>query len=88
LGMIELSLGEYEDALRHLEAAYAVEPDSDTTRQLLGEALIVNGHIQDGEALWADVSNEQSQLDIRVFWYNFIGDTERAEWVQQAANGE
>ena len=85
LGMIELSLGEYEDALRHLEAAYAAEPESVTTRQLLGEALIVNGRLDEGRALWATVSNDQGQLDLRAFWYRHIGDAERAEWIRQAA---
>lgn len=86
LGMIELSLGEYEAALQHLEAAYAVEPESMTTRQLYGEALIVNGRVDEGRALWAGVSNAQRQLDIRAWWYRHIGDSERAEWIEQAAS--
>jgi tetratricopeptide (TPR) repeat protein len=84
LGMIELSLGEYEDALRHLQAAYESEPWSVTTRQLLGEALIANGRLDEGGALWAGVSNEQGQLAARMHWYRHIGDKERAAWVQQA----
>jgi tetratricopeptide (TPR) repeat protein len=85
LGMIELSMGEYEDALAHLEAAYAIEPGSVTTRQLYGEALIVNGQVGEGQALWETVSNEERQLDIRGWWYGHIGETERAEWIEQAA---
>jgi putative inorganic carbon (HCO3(-)) transporter len=85
LGMIELSLGEYGDALRHLEAASSAEPASETTCQLLGEALIVNGRVAEGQALWATLGAEQSQLAARVFWYQHIGDAERAAWVQQAA---
>ena len=88
LGMIELSLGQYEDALAHLEAAYAAEPNVTTTRQLLGEALIVNGRIEEGQALWSDANKEQGQLDARVYWYQHIGETERAEWIQQAANSQ
>jgi cytochrome c-type biogenesis protein CcmH/NrfG len=88
LGMIELSLGQYEDALAHLEAAYAVEPNVTTTRQLFGEALIVNGRIEEGQALWSDVTREQGQLDARIFWYEYIGDTERAAWIRQAASGQ
>jgi hypothetical protein len=87
LGMIELSLGEYGDALAHLEAAYAAEPWSVTTRQLYGEALIVNGRLEEGQALWSGVSNEQGQLDGRVFWYQHIGDAQRAQWLRQAAQG-
>lgn len=85
LGTIELSLGDYEDALRHLRAAYAAEPWSVTTRQLLGEALVVNGHLEEGRALWADVNNEQKQLELRAFWYGFIGDARREADVRYAA---
>ena len=88
LGMIELSLGEYEDALAHLEMAYAEEPGSVTTRQLYGEALIVNGRVDEGRALWAGVNTEQGQLRLRLYWYKSIGDTERAAWVQQAMEGQ
>jgi hypothetical protein len=86
LGMIELSLGEYETALANLQAAFRREAGSQTTRQLLGEALIANGQIEQGRALWSTVSNAQMQLDIRVFWYEYIGDTERSAWMQQAAS--
>jgi O-antigen ligase len=88
LGQIELSLGEYEDALTHLAAAYAAEPWSTTTRQLYGEALITNGRVDEGQALWTGVNDEQGQLQIRNFWYEHIGDAERAEWVQQAARDQ
>lgn len=87
LGMIELALGEYDDALTHLAAAYAVEPESETTRQLYGEALIVNGRVDEGRALWAGVRNTHRQLQSRVYWYRLIGDTTRAAWVQQALEG-
>jgi hypothetical protein len=85
LGTIELSLGEYEAALGHLEAAYAAEPGSVTTRQLYGEALIVNGRVDGGRALWAEVNDAQGQLRLRAFWYQHIGDAERAAWVKAAA---
>jgi hypothetical protein len=82
--MIELSMGDYEDALGHLEAAHTAEPWNEINRRLLGEALIVNGHPQEGAALWAGVSNEQRQLEARAYWYEHIGDAERAAWVRQA----
>jgi tetratricopeptide (TPR) repeat protein len=85
LGQIELSLGEYAAALGHLQAAYAAEPSSNTTRQLLGEAYLANGQRQEGQMLWSGVSNEQGQLDIRVWWYDYIGEKERAEWMRWAA---
>ena len=88
LGMIELSLGEYRDALVHLSEAYSAEPNVTTTQQLLGEALIVNGYIEEGQALWRDIHTEQGQLDARIFWYKHIGDAERAAWIQQAAKSQ
>jgi tetratricopeptide (TPR) repeat protein len=85
LGMIELSRGEYADALDHLAAAYQAEPGSTTTRQLYGEALLANGHLAKGQALWAGLDNGQGQLDIRAWWYRHMGDTQRAAWIAQAA---
>ena len=85
LGMIELALGRYGDALPHLEAAYRSEPGSETTRQLLGEAYLANGRLEEGRALWATVGNKQSQLQARAWWYGHIGDVERAEWMKEAA---
>ncbi|MFN2185509.1 MAG: O-antigen ligase family protein [Anaerolineae bacterium] len=88
LGMIELSLGQYEDALARLEAAYAAEPNATTTRQLLGEALIVNGRLEEGQALWSDIKRDEGQLEARVYWYEHIGDVERAAWVRLAADNQ
>ena len=88
LGMIELSLGQYEDALKHLRAAYDVESTSVTARQLLGEALIVNGYVDEGHTLWAGVNKEQQQLELRAFWYEHIGDDEQAARLRQAARGQ
>jgi hypothetical protein len=88
LGLIELSQGDVEEALHHLEAAYKAEPGSVATRQLLGEALIVSGRFDEGAALWSDVNNSQQQLDLRVWWYKHNGDHEHAELLRRAASGE
>ena len=85
LGQIELSLGQYEAALDHLKAAYAVEPASNTTRQLLGEAYLANGQREEGRVLWSGVRNDRQQLEIRAWWYEHIGEKERAEWMRWAA---
>jgi len=85
LGQIELSLGEYADALGHLERAYAAESWSPTTRLLYGEALIVNGRLDEGQALWAGLSPGEGQFRGRAFWYRYIGDGQRAAWIEQAA---
>ena len=86
LGQIELSLAEYEDALAHLEMAYFLSPQDNATRQLLGEAFIANGALQDGLALWQTVNNGQNQLPIREFWYGFIGDVDRRDSISAVLN--
>jgi len=77
LGQIELSLGQYDAARAHLEAAYTAAPWDNATRQLYGEALIVTGEKARGAALWETVNNAQGQLTVREFWYGAIGEGER-----------
>ena len=48
-----------------------------TARQLYGEALIVNDHLEEGAALWKKVNNKQGQLKYREFWYEHISDQKR-----------
>ncbi len=86
LGQLELSLGNYAAAQQHLALAYASMPWSHTTRQLYGEALVVNGRLADGAALWAAVNNDQDQLAARLFWYEYIQDSKRKDQIQQIIN--
>ena len=83
LGQIELSLGEYEDALDHLKLAHSGTPWDNASRQLLGEAYLVNGFAEEGRALWKTVNNRQDQLEIREFWYNYIEDDLRAASIRE-----
>jgi tetratricopeptide (TPR) repeat protein len=84
LGQIELSLGEYEDALTHLTVAYKMTPWDNATRQLLGEAYLVNGRLAEGSELWSTVQATRKQLEIRAYWYEYIGDRQRLSWIQSA----
>lgn len=77
LGQIELSLGEYKQALAHLEEAYRQAPWDNATRQLLGEAYLVNGRTIEGQVLWETVNDAQDQLAARRFWYKHIGEEDR-----------
>ncbi len=86
LGQIELSLAQYEDALDHLEMAYARSPQDNATRQLLGEAYITNGALEKGAVLWQTIDSGQHQLPIRQFWYGYIGDNERQENISIVIN--
>ena len=85
LGQIELSLAEYDNALVHLEQAYAITPWDNATRQLYGEALIVTGRVNEGAAQWSTVNNSEQQLILRAFWYEHIGDTARLEAIRPIA---
>jgi hypothetical protein len=82
LGQIELSLADYDNALTHLQSAYASTPWDNASRQLLGEAVAVHGQTAEAAALWQTINNAQGQLDARIFWYQYIEDTQRLEWVQ------
>jgi O-antigen ligase len=87
LGMIDLAQGRYDLALTHLEAAYASEPGSEVTRSLLAEAYVANGRLQEGMSMFASVGNAGGRLAARVYWYAYIGDGERHEWMRQAIEG-
>ena len=85
LGQIELSRGEYEAALQHLEAAYAAAPGHRATRQLLGELYAMNGQPERARALWQTVDLGLKQLELRAAWYKRLGEPERAAAIQAAA---
>ena len=87
LGQIELSRGEYEAARRHLEAAYAAAPEQRATRQLLGEVYAIGGQPTEAAALWGTLDLTAGQLPIRAWWYDSIGDTEKAQQVRAVADG-
>lgn len=74
LGQIELSLGDYAAARRHLEAAYAAAPWQRPTRQLLAEAYTITGDSARAAPLWASVDLSQGQLSLRKWWYEAVGE--------------
>jgi len=84
LGQLYLSLGQYEEALHYLLLAYQRAPWDNATRQLLGEALILNGRLEEGAKLWSTVNVEQDQLNLRRYWYQYLGDDGRQDVIQQA----
>lgn len=84
LGQIELSQGNFDQALAHLEAAYRLTPWDNGTRQMLGEAYIVTGDGRRGTVLWSDVDNTHGQLEARAYWYRWLGDAERQQLIRNA----
>jgi len=87
LAMVDLAMGRYDQALAHLEAAYGEEPDSEPTRSLLAEAYVANGLLEQGRSMFATVGNSGGRLAARAYWYAYIGDRERHEWMKQAIEG-
>jgi tetratricopeptide (TPR) repeat protein len=79
LGQIELSLGDYERALAHLNEAYHRAPTDNTTRQLLGEAYAANGRVSEATTVWQTVETGQQRLQLRQYWYASIGDQRREQ---------
>ncbi len=84
LGQIELSLGQYDTARRHLEAAYAAAPGHRATRQMLAESYAIDGELERAAALLGTVDVSQNQMDARIWWYNHIGQPDRADLIRQA----
>lgn len=84
LGQIELSLGQYEAARQHLEAAYAAAPGHRATRQMLAESYAIAGNVPRAAELLATVDLSLKQMALRVFWYEHVGEPQNAERIQQA----
>ena len=84
LGQIELSRGQYDAARAHLESAYAAAPQSRATRQMLAESYAIAGDVGRAAELLRTVDTSAGQIDARVFWYEHIGEPQRAEWLRQA----
>jgi O-antigen ligase len=87
LGQIELSLGAYDEARHHLEAAHRAAPQQQATQQLFGESLALTGDVARAAALWRAIPLEQDQLAIRHGWYSSANDAQsalRAQWVTEA----
>jgi len=87
LGQIELSLGQYQAARRHLEAAYAAAPSQRATRQLLGESYALAGEIERAAALWQTIDVSQGQLRLRQRWYDHIGELQQGARLARAVAG-
>jgi O-antigen ligase len=85
LGQIDLAREQYESACQHFEAAAAVDPFQRATQQLLGECDALRGESSQASALWRNIDLGQSQLDLRVWWYqDYLNDLKRTQQLKQA----
>lgn len=84
LGQIALSRGEYAAAQSHLEAAHRQAPAQRTTRLLLGEVYAVSGQAEQAAALWHSSAVEPTELDERLWWYEYVGAGQEATGMEAA----
>ncbi len=84
LGQMELSLGRYDEAREHLERAYRMDPAHRATRQMLGEVYAIQGQVAEAARLWSTLDLDNAQLEIRRWWYQYIGEPARADRIRMA----
>ncbi len=85
LGQIELAQGSYDEACRHLAAAYVVVPEQRATRQLLGECYALSDRADLAVELWRTIDTSEAQLTLRRWWYEtYLGDTARTSKLNRA----
>ncbi|MCO6449746.1 MAG: O-antigen ligase family protein [Caldilineales bacterium] len=73
LGQVELSLGDYDAAHRHLQAAYRTAPRQQATRLLLGESYAIAGDIDPALNLWRTLNARFWWDDNWVGWQTLAG---------------
>ena len=59
--------------------------EQQVARRLLGEAYAVTGHLQQAALLWSTVDMSLDQPSLRQWWYESIGEPQRAAWIAEAA---
>lgn len=84
LGQIELSQGNYPAAGELLTTAYYNDYTNRAARQLYGEWLAIEGRTEEARRVWRTVDVSAGQLDGRVWWYENIGEPDKAEAVRAA----
>ena len=78
LGQIELSKDNMMRPGNTLKRPLRPHRDSGPTRQMLGESYAIAGDVARAASLWRTVDLDQGQLTARQWWYEYIGDAERA----------
>ena len=78
LGQIVLARGDYPTAETLLTAAYRNGYTNRAARQLYGESLALQGQPEAAASVWGSVDLSQGQIDGRLWWYESIGEMEKA----------
>jgi len=86
LAEVALARAAYDLALDHAERAYRRDPSNTVTWQLLGDAYLAVGRLDDAYALWSRVPDAASKIE-GTAWirYEVTHDRERAQWATMLA---
>lgn len=84
LGSLALARGEFKRAKNYLTVAHAVAPYDRAAQQMLGEVFALDGAVAEAVALWQNLDMEQGQLMVRRWWYEWFGEPEQLERLNDA----
>ena len=84
LGQIALANEDFAAARGYLETAYAAAPAQRATRQMLGELEALDGDPAAAAALWRGIEFSGGALQVREWWYGYLGRPDAAEALRQA----
>ncbi len=84
LGALALARGEFELAKSYLLAAHAATPYDRAVQQMLGEVFALDGAVAEAVALWQNLDMDQGQLIVRGWWYEWFGEPEQLERLNDA----
>ena len=85
LAMLALARGQYDAARAYVEPLYQRDPSNEPTRQLLGDAYLALGRLDDAYALWSRVGNAEVKLHLEAD-IRYHDDAQRAAWTLQLAD--
>jgi len=85
LAMLALARGQYDAARAYVEPLYQRDPSNEPTRQLLGDAYLALGRLDDAYALWSRVGNAEVKLRLEAD-IRYPHDAQRAAWTLQLAD--
>jgi hypothetical protein len=87
LAGIALARGNYEAALGYAQTAYSRDATNVVTWQLLGDAYLALGRLDEAYTLWSQVADAETRLQNEAWLrYESRGDNERAGWARMVAD--
>lgn len=84
LGLIALSSRNFDEAVRHLETAWQLDPDSRATRKGLGYAFAWRGDVNQAQQLLQPLPETPLELSDDIWWWRLRNRPDLAENAQRA----